>query len=214
MDEYVFGVNADSLKKPDKFKIVAIYGSPRKKGNTSLLLDRFLKGAEEHCSNTRADIGVKKIVTCDLDISPCRGCRNCSRTGECVVDDDMQKVYRELVGADFLAVASPVFFTTVSGYLKALIDRCQRFWSLKYEHKKKIVTKKRKGIFISTAGSDFKDIFDCPRKVIRAFFDVLLVDYLCDFVFNGVDEQGDILKNQEAMDALYRFGKDKNFLNQ
>jgi NAD(P)H-dependent FMN reductase len=206
-------MNADSVKKPGEFKIVAVYGSPRKKGNTGLLLDRFIQGVKIPSSKTGADIVVKKIVVCDLDISPCRGCRNCSRTGECIVEDDMQGIYKELVEADFLAVASPVFFTTVSGYLKALIDRCQRFWSLKYEHKKKIITKKRKGIFISTAGSDFKDIFDCPRKVIRAFFDVLYVDYLCDFVFNSVDEQGDILKNTEAMDALFSFGKDKSFLN-
>jgi NAD(P)H-dependent FMN reductase len=206
-------MNADSVKKPGEFKIVVVYGSPRKKGNTGLLLDRFIQGVKIPSSKTGADIVVKKIVVCDLDISPCRGCRNCSRTGECIVEDDMQGIYKELVEADFLAVASPVFFTTVSGYLKALIDRCQRFWSLKYEHKKKIITKKRKGIFISTAGSDFKDIFDCPRKVIRAFFDVLYVDYLCDFVFNSVDEQGDILKNTEAMDALFSFGKDKSFLN-
>jgi NAD(P)H-dependent FMN reductase len=206
-------MDTDPAKKPGEYKIAAIYGSPRKKGNTSLLLDSFIKGAEESRDKTREDIEVKKIVVRDLDISPCRGCRNCSRTGECIVDDDMQKVYKELTEADFLAVSSPVFFTTVSGYLKALIDRCQRFWSLKYEHKKKIITKKRKGIFISTAGSDLKDIFDCPRKVIRAFFDVIYVDYLCDFVFNRVDEQGDILKNPEAVDALYRFGKDKSYLN-
>lgn len=206
-------MNADPIKKSGEFKVVAVYGSPRKKGNTGLLLDGFIKGLEIPSSKSGADIEVKKIVVCDLDISPCRGCRNCSRTGECIVDDDMQGIYKELVEADFLAVASPVFFTTVSGYLKALIDRCQRFWSLKYEHKKKIITKKRKGIFISTAGSGFKDIFDCPRKVIRAFFDVLYVDYLCDFVFNNVDAQGDILKNTEAMDALFSFGKEKSFLN-
>jgi NAD(P)H-dependent FMN reductase len=206
-------VSDTPVENSGKFKIVAIYGSPGKKGNTSLLLDRFIRGAEEPFGKTRTNIEVKKIVICDLDISPCRGCRSCSQTGECVVDDNMQGVYKELVEADFLAVASPVFFTTVSGYLKALIDRCQRFWSLKYEHQKKIITKKRKGIFISTAGSELKDIFDCPRKVIRAFFGVLYVDYLCDFVFNGVDKQGDILKNTEAMDTLFSFGKDKSFLN-
>jgi NAD(P)H-dependent FMN reductase len=204
-------VSNNSIKKPGGFKIVAIYGSPRKEGNTSLMLDRFIQGAVVPSSKIKADIEVKKIIVCDLDISPCRGCRNCSRTGECIVDDDMQGVYKDLVEADFLAVASPVFFTSVSGYLKAFIDRCQRFWSLKYEHKKKIITKKRKGIFISAAGSDFTDIFDCSRKVIRAFFDVLYVDYLCDFVFNSVDEHGDILKNTEAMDALFKFGKDKSF---
>lgn len=194
-----------------KFKIVAVYGSPRRKGNTDLLLNKFVEGAIESEGPSRNNVIVKKIMASELDISSCRGCGNCSRTGECIIDDDMQQVYKELIEADFLAVASPVFFTTVSGYLKALIDRCQRFWSLKYEHKRKIVTKKRRGIFISTAGSGFSDIFDCPRKVIRAFFDVLYVDYLCDFVFNDVDKKDDIIKNKEAMENLYRFGRDKTF---
>ena len=194
--------------KYKEFKIVAIYGSPRKKGNTSLLLDRFLEGVISAACKSGKDLKIKKIITADLNISPCRGCRNCSKTGECIVKDDMQQVYKELIEADFLAVTSPVFFTTVSGYLKALIDRCQRFWSLKYEQKKRIVKKDRKGIFISTAGSEQENIFDCPEKVIRSFFDVLYVDYLRNFVFNSVDDQGDILKNEEAMKILYVFGKE------
>ena len=206
-------MNSNSEDKPEEFKIVAIYGSPRRKGNTGLMLDRFLEGVAEPGDRSERDVRIKKIVVKDLNISSCKSCHNCSKTGECIIEDDMQQVYKELIEADFLAVASPVFFTTVSGYLKALIDRCQRFWSLKYEHKKRIITKKKKGIFISAAGSDFKDIFDCPRKVIRALFDVLYVDYLCDFVFNSVDKQGDILKNEEAMDSIYRFGKDKIFIN-
>ena len=204
-------MNNNPTGKYKEFKIVAIYGSPRKKGNTSLLLDKFLEGAISAAGKSQKDLKIEKIITADLNISPCRECRNCSRTGECIISDDMQQVYKELIEADFLAVASPVFFTTVSGYLKALIDRCQRFWSLKYEHKKRIIEKDRKGIFISTAGSRFSNIFDCPEKVIRSFFDVLYVDYLRNLVFNSVDSQGDILKNKKAMETLYRFGKEKLF---
>ena len=201
--------NPERINK--SFKIAAIYGSPRKKGNTGLLLDNFLEGAVSAAAGSKKDLEIKKIITAGLNISPCRECGNCSKTGECIIDDDMQQVYKDLIEADFLAVASPVFFTTVSGYLKALIDRCQRLWSLKYEHKKRIIEKDRKGIFISTAGSNSVNIFDCPKKVIRSFFDVLYVDYLCDFVFNDVDSQGDILENKETLETLYRFGKEKLF---
>ncbi len=205
-------MDSSNTGKHEQFKIVAIYGSPRKDGNTSLLLDKFLEGAAGINGLSGTYVTVKKIVVRDLNITPCRECRNCSRTGECIIRDDMQQVYRELIETDFLAVASPVFFTTVSGHLKALIDRCQRFWSLKYEHKKKVITGKRKGIFISAAGSGSKEIFNCPRKVIRSFFDVLYVDYLSDFVFNNIDKQGDILENKKAMETLYESGK-KIFIN-
>ena len=75
---------------------------------------------------------------------------------------------------------------------------------------KRIVSKARNGIFISASGSGVKTIFDCPRKVIRSFFDVLFVDYLTDFVFNNVDKKGDISKNEGALTALYDFGKKMN----
>lgn len=194
-----------------EFTITAIYGSPRKGGNSSLLLDSFIEGAAGKSNIAGKKLKINKVVPADMDISPCRECSSCSKTGKCIIKDDMQPVYGYLTGADFIAVASPVFFTTVSGYLKALIDRCQRFWSLKYEHKKRITDKNRKGIFISTAGSGSPKIFDCPRMVIRSFFDVLYIDYFSDFLFNNVDKKGDILKNREAMEVLYNFGKEKIF---
>ena len=192
-----------------KFRIAAIYGSPRKGGNTAILLDRFIEGIEEAGNLQDRVVEVDRIYTNKLNISPCRECGNCSRTGECIISDDMQKIYKVLIDADFIAVSTPIFFTTVSGYLKALIDRCQRFWVLKYEHKKDVIGKQRKGIMISTAGTGYKGIFDCLRKVIRSFFDVLYVDYLRDFVFNDIDIKGDILKNKTALDAVFTFGKEE-----
>ncbi len=186
-------------------KLVAIYGSPRRDGNTSELMDSFLDGAAHN--DYAKDAQVERIIVSSQKITPCRGCRSCSKTGECIIDDDMQQIYPLLVDADFIAISTPIFFTTVSGYLKAMIDRCQRLWSLKYEHKKKIVQKKRYGILMACAGSGNPKIFDCARMVIRSFFDVLYVDYHTDFVYNKVDHKKDIEKKAGALDSLYDFGK-------
>jgi multimeric flavodoxin WrbA len=193
--------------KGKPYMTAAIYGSPRRGGNSALLLDSFLEGMRHGCNSTGKALDIKKIIASELNISPCRECRNCSRTGECVIGDDMLDIYRILIDADFIAVASPVFFTTVSGYLKAIIDRCQRFWSLKYEQNKNIIKKKRRGIFICVAGSGREDIFDCPRKVIRSFFDVLFIDYEADFLYGETDSKGEILKNDTAIKDVYNFGK-------
>jgi len=200
-------VNKSPVIKYKEFKIVAIYGSPRKSGNSSILLDRFLDGVAEAAGLADRQLDIKKIITADLNISPCKECRECSKTGECIIEDAMQQVFDDLIEADFLAVASPVFFTTVPGCLKALIDRCQRFWSLKYEQNKNIIKKKRRGIFICVAGSGREDIFDCPRKVIRSFFDVLFIDYEADFLYGETDSKGEILKNDTAIKDVYNFGK-------
>ncbi len=202
----------NTLKEPHRgFRIAAIYGSPRKGGNTSILMDRFIEGTSEAGYSMDRIIKIDKIYAGKLNISPCRECYNCSKTGKCIINDDMQKVYDILIKADFIAISSPIFFTTVPGYLKAIIDRCQRFWVLKYEHKKNVIGKRRKGIMIGTAGSGRKDIFDCLRKVVRSFFDVLYVDQICDFVFNDIDKKGDILKNKRALEAVYTFGKEGIF---
>ena len=190
-------------------KIIAIYGSPRRDGNTSSLMDSFLDGVKENLY--AGDINIDRIMVSSKKIAPCRGCRSCTKTGECIIDDYMQKIYPKLIDADFIVLATPIFFTTVSGYLKALIDRCQRLWSLKYEHKKKIVAKTRPGILMACAGSSNPKIFDCARMVTRSFFDVLYVDYHSDYVFNGVDEKGDIQKVPGALENLFNFGKSKQF---
>ena len=182
-------------------------------GNTAVLMDYFLKGIMENTRYNEGAVTIDSLLIKNKNISPCRECCNCSKTGECIISDDMQEIYKLLIEADFIAVASPVFFTTVSGYLKAVIDRCQRFWVLKYEHNKKIIKKNRGGIFISTSGSGSKDIFKCSIKVIRSFFDVLFVDYLKDFTFNSMEKKWDILNNEKAISALFEFGKNMDFNN-
>lgn len=195
------------------FKLVAVYGSPRRDGNTDTLMNRFLDGVSNCDLLDQDSLKIEKIFTSNLKISSCRGCGSCSKTGECIVQDEMQTLYTKLIDCDFLAVASPIFFTNVSGYLKAFIDRFQRFWALKHELKRKIIFKKnRKGILISTAGSKSKDIFECTKKVMWALFDVLYIEYLGDFLFNNTDQKGDIQKNRKALQEIYDFGKKGLFL--
>jgi putative NADPH-quinone reductase len=205
--------NLSDLKNKKEYKIVAVYGSPRRGGNTDTLMNKFLEGLNECKINNLLKMTVGKIFVSNLKISPCRECCNCSKTGECIINDDMQLLYPKLMDCDFLAIASPIFFTTVSGYLKAFIDRFQRFWALKYELRRKIITREdRKGILISTAGSKSKDIFDCAKKVTRSLFDVLYIRYYGDFLFNKIDKKDDILNSKEAMEAIYNFGREGKFL--
>ena len=196
-----------NMKLDDKISILLVYGSPRRSGNTSGLMDKFEKGLLDNDNINQNNLIIDKVFVKDLKFSSCIECRHCSIDGQCAVKDEMQDIYPKLINCDFIAVSSPVFFTTVSSYLKAFIDRCQRFWALKYELKQQIIQKERKGIFISTAGSNSGTIFDCPRKVIRSLFDVLYVKYDKDFVYNGIDFKGDILKHQEALDEVFEYAR-------
>jgi len=202
-------------KKIKRYSVVAVYGSPRRGGNTDILLDRFLEGLND-CSIFKDNIRellIDKIIVSEIDISPCRECRHCSIGGECVVDDQMQNIYPKMVNCDLLLIASPVFFTSVSGYLKAFIDRFQRFWALKYELGKNLINMSdKKGILFSCAGSRPGNIFDCTKKVMRALFDVLYIEYYTDFLYNNIDMKGDILKKHNYLEKVYKCARKGDFI--
>ena len=196
----------DSKKEESEVSVLLVYGSPRRNGNTDKLMDKFEEGLLNNKNIDQAFLSIEKVIVRSLKLSPCMECRHCSIDGECAIKDEMQETYNKLINCDLLAISSPVFFTTVSGYLKSFIDRCQRFWALKYELKKRIIQKERKGIFISTAGSGSDIIFDCSRKVIRALFDVLYVEYDKDFTYNNIDLKDDILNTPAALKEVFKYG--------
>jgi len=106
-----------------KIKVLGIYGSPRKGGNTDILLDQALAGAAE------AGADIKRIYARKLKISGCLECGGCDETGECVVQDEMTEVYPLLVEAEVIFLASPIFFYGVTAQVKLLIDRVQALWN-------------------------------------------------------------------------------------
>ncbi|MCL5771383.1 MAG: flavodoxin family protein [Actinobacteria bacterium] len=205
-DNKINDINANN-KINNKIYVLMIYGSPRREGNTDKLMEKFKEGLIKNKNINQSNLEIEEVIIRNLKFSSCIECRHCSIDGECFVNDEMQNIYPKLINCDFMAVSSPVFFTAVSGFLKSFIDRCQRFWALKYELKMNIINKERKGIFISTAGSGIKTVFDCPQKTIRAFFDVLYVKYDKDFLYNNIDFKDDILKNPLALNEISDFAK-------
>jgi len=201
----------ENKKEKNKISVLLVYGSPRMNGNTNALMDKFEEGLMQNKNTEQSFLSIEKVIVKNLKFSPCIECRHCSLNGECSISDEMQEVYKKLINCDFIAVSSPIFFTAVSGYLKSFIDRCQRFWILKYELKEQIIQKERKGIFISTAGSGSDTIFDCSRKTIKAFFDVLNIKYDRDFTYKNIDFKGDILKIPQALEEVSEYGKNLIF---
>lgn len=98
-------------------KVLVLAGSPRKGGNSDLLCDAFIKGARE------AGHDAGKIYVGDLKIGGCKACYACRGTGVCFQKDDMAGVLEKMVEADIIVLATPVYFYSLSGQLKTLIDR-------------------------------------------------------------------------------------------
>ena len=100
-------------------KVLIISSSPRKGGNSDLLCDGFEKGALE------AGNEVEKIFLKDKTVHPCTGCSVCSMYGKpCPQKDDAAEIVEKMIVADVIVMATPVYFYTMCGQMKIMIDRC------------------------------------------------------------------------------------------
>ncbi len=185
-------------------KVLGIFGSPRKGGNTELLLEEALRGAASEGAE------VERLRLTDYNIIPCKECLACYKDGNCIILDDMAEIYPRLLEADIIILASPIFFYGVTAWAKALIDRCQALWSRKYHLKDPSLGKegkKRKGFFISAGGTKGQKVFEGAILTAKYFFDVLNADYVGELVIREVDAKGDILKHPEILLQAFEAGK-------
>ncbi len=103
-------------------KITALVGSPRKKSNTDILVDKILD------AGTKKGYETEKIYLYDHEIKPCIDCRACKRGElECVIMDGMRKLYPSLDKADIILFGTPVYFYGPTGPMKTLIDRLRPY---------------------------------------------------------------------------------------
>ncbi|MDR4504824.1 MAG: flavodoxin family protein [Candidatus Scalindua sp.] len=185
-------------------KVLGIAGSPRRNGNTETLLKEFLRGAGKNGLETEL------IILCNLNVSPCTSCDLCQKDGECVIEDDMQVMYKKLADARFIVFASPVYFSGVSAQLKAFIDRCQSLWSKKYLLNQPLISPgkpARKGFFISTSGSlGNEKVFDGSLATIKAIFHVLEIEYTGELLYQGMEKKDDILTHPNEMEEAFDLG--------
>ncbi|MBA7543966.1 putative NAD(P)H-dependent FMN-containing oxidoreductase YwqN [subsurface metagenome] len=184
-------------------KVLGIGGSPRRGGNTDLLLAEVMKGAASRGA------GVKTIILNDLEISPCQHCDACLEAGRCKIEDDMQMVYRELEDADRIVLASPIQFMGVTAQMKAMIDRCQALWARKYVLKLPPLgnRRERKGFFISVGGRKIANVFEPALVMVKTVFRILDITYAGELLFPGIDEKGAIAKHPDALHQAFLAGQ-------
>jgi len=192
-------------------KVIAFLGSPRKNGNTEILLNETIRGIAASCSRTGrkgSDCGVQVFNLNLMKISPCQDCGGCDKTGECIIEDDMPQIYNAIKTADRIILAAPIFFFGLSAQAKIMIDRCQAFWCEKYLLKKPIPQGRhgRKGLLLLVGGMGKKAGVECSEATARAFFRTISVPEHKTLSFLGIDAKGAILKHPSALKEAYEAG--------
>lgn len=178
-------------------RVLGISGSPRRHGNTETLLDAVLSGAGE------AGAEVEKIVLRQLEYASCRGCNACHRTGVCVITDDLTAIFEKIAASDVLIIASPIYSMGITAEVKGLIDRAQYLWARKFILKNLYFTdehiRHHKGIFVSTAGLGWENVFDAAFPAITAFFNSTGFEYWDNVISNDMDRYGGITGHPTAL---------------
>ena len=172
--------------------ILIISGSPRKGGNTELLVEAFAKGAAEHHH-------VEIVSVRDYKVNPCLGCNACfkSEANTCAQKDDMTVIYEKMSQADMLVIASPVYFYSISAQLKAVIDRFHNPIRDTFHIKKMAI--------LLVGAASLPELFDAiltEYNLCLKFFDI---EDAGKVLVRGVKDKGDI-NNTDALNEAYTLG--------
>jgi len=174
-------------------KVLVINGSPRKGGNTEILLDAMLAGAEE------AGATFSSVKLRELDVSPCRACDVCKRTGKCVQKDDMQDLLLKMEKSEIWVLGTPVYWWGATAQLKAFIDR---WYGINRD-----VFKNRRVALVIPLGSSNPDTAKHVLGMFEDIFAYLRMKQIGTLLAPGVYERGDAKKRSNLLEEATRLGK-------
>ena len=172
-------------------KVLGIVCSPRKGGNTEILVDEALTSAKE------CGAEVELITIAGMNIAPCDGCESCMTTKKCRLDDDMQGIYLKLLEADGFVFGTPVYFWGVTAQAKALIDRTFVF------RKERDLRNKVAAAVVATGGGEGASAV----KVFSTFFDIQKMIMAGAAIGRGSYEKGSIKNDKRGMAEARILGK-------
>lgn len=175
-------------------KVLALMSSARKKENTDCLVDQMLKGASEMGHECQ------KVCVSDLNIHPCIGCRSCNHNGNCVFKDDMVSLYQQLLEADVIVLASPVYFYTWNSQMKSVLDRTFAIENIL----------KNKDFYLITTGlAPEEKYFDIMIESFKKYVQCFRAggNQIVDYVLGMKTGNKEDVEKSEAMNQAYLMGK-------
>lgn len=178
-------------------KMLGIIGSPRKKGNTDILVNKILDGAKEE------GVEVETLFLNDLNIKECDGCHACWKNSQCSKKDDMNDIYPKIIENDIIIFGTPVYWYGPTALMKMFMDRFVYFNCP--ENRSKI---KGKGAVLVVP---FEEDNPAAVKPLLIFFDecfqYLGMKLLGKIIVPGITLRGEILKKDNYLKEAFDLGK-------
>ncbi|MCK4993448.1 MAG: flavodoxin family protein [Candidatus Omnitrophica bacterium] len=182
-------------------QVLGIMTSPRKGGNSDVLLDAALAAARDNGAIT------EKIIISDLNLIPCQACVDVRDDGRCKIEDDFQKSYDAILRADSVIAAGPIYFGSINAQFKMLIDRFQCYWRAKYVIKSIDELMVKRGGFICVQASSRNDFFENARAIIKNFFTTVGIEYCREVFCAGLEGKGIVREEPNCMEKAAAMGE-------
>lgn len=174
-------------------KVLVLSTSPRKGGNSDLLADEFVRGAQE------AGNSVEKITLYDKTIGFCKGCLACQRTLRCVIHDDADAIAQSMLTADVIVFATPIYYYGMCGQMKTMLDRANPLFPSDYQF--------REIYLLAAAAEEEEHTVDGAVTGLQGWVDCFEKARLAGTVFaGGVTSVGEI-QGHPALRKAYEMGQ-------
>jgi multimeric flavodoxin WrbA len=180
-----------------KKRVLGVVGSPRKKGNTHILVSKILEGAKEE--GATIDI----LFLNDLRIRECDGCHTCWKGKQCSKKDDMNEIYSKIIESDIIVFGTPVYWYGPTALMKGFIDRFVYFNCP--ENRDKI-----RGKSTALAVTYEEKSIKTSQLVVSFFqktFEYLEMNLVSKIIVPGVSRKGDIHKKKESLLKGHELGR-------
>ena len=181
-----------------KNSVIIINGSIRKNGNTDIIVERIIEGAES------SGIHPKLIYLRDMQIGNCKGCYTCMKGSQCSQQDDMTEIRSAIENSELLILASPLYWCGVTGIMKTFIDRLFFYY---HPHNRKLLSGKKAIIVTPMNQKDVTHESEILVEFYRRLFNCLGIKMVGMEFFSNIMQKGAVLNISEYIERAYFLGK-------
>jgi multimeric flavodoxin WrbA len=185
------------MKSHTAKRILGVLGSPRKRGNTHLLVSRILDGAEKEGAVTET------LFLNDLNIRECDGCHACWRGKQCSKKDDMNTLYPKIIQSDIIIFGTPVYWYGPTALMKCFIDRFVYFNCPGNRAK----IRNKSAVIVVPFEEEDPRTADLLVRFFKKSLQYLEIKLIGKILVPGVSRRGDITKKADRLEEAYTLGK-------
>ena len=177
--------------------VLGIVGSPRRGGNTEVLVDEVLRGARD------AGATVDKVILSDLDIAPCDACGSCEDTGECITVDDMERLLEKMKRSDVWVLGTPVYWWGPTAQFKLFLDR---WYSRVHRPQDKAMFRGQRVILVIPMGDDDPTTARHTVGMLTDGLDYVKADLFETVLAPGVNDSGEVRDHSGVLAQAHQAG--------